>query len=223
MTFAVLAHRMDRRRTAAVPDQVGIAVVLEHGHAVLLRQPQQFGAAHLAHDGAGGILHGRDGVDVFRPDIAPLKVGERGRERISAHALAVQRHADRVDAEQGEPGQRALKALLLDDDGVAARQEHPVNQIERLQRPRHDQEIVGRACDPCFASELGGEEFAQRPVALRSAGEPVAGQRCPLAPQHGLCRCDQAIDRDLVGVVVAADEVVFRKPLPSHRRRRQSG
>ena len=84
---AVLAHRMERGRALAVPDQVGIAVVLEDRHAVLLRQLQQFGAARLGHDGAGRVLHGRDGVDVFRRDAAALQVGQRRRQRVHPHAV----------------------------------------------------------------------------------------------------------------------------------------
>ena len=42
------AHGVDRGRPLAVPDQVGIAVVLEDRHAVRLGQLQQFGAARLA-------------------------------------------------------------------------------------------------------------------------------------------------------------------------------
>ena len=48
MTLPFLAHGMDRGRPLAVPDQVGVAVVLENRHAVVLRQSEQFGAARLA-------------------------------------------------------------------------------------------------------------------------------------------------------------------------------
>ena len=37
-----------------------------------------------------------------------LEVGERGGERIDAHALAVERDAHGVDAEPGKPVERAL-------------------------------------------------------------------------------------------------------------------
>ena len=88
---AMLAHGVDRGRALAVPDQVGIAIVLEDRHAVLLRQLQHLGAARLGHDGAGRVLHGRDGVDVFRRDAAALVVGQRGRQRIHPHAVLVER------------------------------------------------------------------------------------------------------------------------------------
>ena len=101
---AVPAHGVDRRRPLAVPDQVGVAIVLEHRHAVRLRQLQQFGAARLRHDGAGRVLHGRDGVDVFRAHAAALEVVERVRQRVHAHAVAVERDADGVDAEPASAG-----------------------------------------------------------------------------------------------------------------------
>ena len=48
ITPPVCAHGVDRGRALAVPDQVGVAIVLEDRHAVLLRQFQQFEAARLA-------------------------------------------------------------------------------------------------------------------------------------------------------------------------------
>ena len=43
----------------------------------------------------GRVLHRRDGVDHLRLHAARLAVGERGRERIHAHAVLVERNADR--------------------------------------------------------------------------------------------------------------------------------
>ena len=97
-----------------------------------------------------------------------------------------------------------------------------VDEVERLQRAGDDQDVVGGAVDAGVALEFGGEEFAQRPIALRAAGEPIGGERPALAPEHGIDRLDQAVDRNLVGIVVAADETVFRKPGPFRRRRGQS-
>ena len=96
---AVLAHGVERRRPPAVPDQIGVAIVLEDRHAVLLGEPQQLDAARFAQDRAGRILHRRDGVDVFRPHAAALEIVERSGERVHAHAVAVERNADGVDAE----------------------------------------------------------------------------------------------------------------------------
>ena len=52
-----------------------------------------------------------------------LEVGERCRQRVHPHALLVERDADRVDAEPRQPVERALIGLLLDQHGVAARQQ----------------------------------------------------------------------------------------------------
>ena len=76
---------------------------------------------------------------------------------------------------------------------------------------------------PASRLSFAGEEFAQRPVALRAAGEPVGRERLALALEHGIDRVDQAVDRNLVGIVVAADEAVFGKARPPRCRRRQSG
>ena len=219
---AVPAHRVERGRALAVPDQVGVAIVLENRHAVLCGELQELGAARLGHDGAGRVLHGRDGVDVFRRDAAALEVGERRRQRVHPHALMVERNADHIDAEPGQPVQRALIGVALDDDGVAARQQRRVDEVERLQRAGDDQDVVGGAVDAGVALELGGEKFAQRAIALRTAGEAVGGERLALALEHGVDGVDQAFDRDLVGIVVAADEAVFRQPGPLRRRRGQA-
>ncbi len=60
-------------------------------------------------------------------------------------------------------------------------------------------------------------------ITLRTAGKAVGRQRLALAPEHGVDRVDQAVDRNLVGIVVAADETVFGKAGPPRCRRRQSG
>ncbi len=220
---AVPVHRIERGRPFAVPDQVGIAIVLEDRHAVLRGELQELRAACLQHDAAGRVLHGRDGVDVFRRGAAALEVGERGRQRVHPHPLVVERDADHVYAEPGQPVQRALIGLLLDDNGVAARQQRRVDEVERLERAGDDQDIVGDAVDAGIALELRRQKFAKRTVALRTAGKPIGGERLALAPENRICGVDQAVDRDLLGVVVAADKTVFRKSRPPCRRRGQSG
>ena len=128
-----------------------------------------------------------------------------------------------VDAEPRQPVQRALIGFLFDQHGVAARKQRLVDEVERLQRTRNDHDVVGGAGDAGIALELCGEEFAQGTIALRAAGEAVGRERLALAPEHGIDRLDQAVDRHLVGIVVAADETVFGKARPPRRRRRQSG
>ena len=142
---------------------------------------------------------------------------------VRPHAVAVERNADGVDAEARKPVQRALIAFLLDDDGIPARKKYAVDEIERLQRTRRDQDLVGGAGNAGGARELGGQELAQRPVAERAAGEAVGRERPALAREHGVGCRDEAIERDLIGVVVPPGEVVLRGPRPLRRRRRQSG
>ena len=187
------AHRIERGRPFAVPDQIGIAIVLEDRHAILRCELQELGAARLRHDGAGRVLHGRDDVDVYR-----------------------------LDAEPRQSVQRALIGLPLDNNGVAARQQRRVDEVERLQRAGDDQDIVGDAVDAGIALELCRQKFAKRTVALRTAGKPIGGQRLALASENRVCSVDQAFDRDLLGVVVAADKTVFREPRPPCRRSGQS-
>ena len=215
---AVPAHGVKRRRTLAVPDQVGIAIVLENRHAILLREREELGAARLGHDGPGRVLHGRDGVDVFRLDAAPLEVGERLGQRVHPHAVLVKRNADRVDAKPGQPVQRALIGVALDDHGIAAGEQRRVDEVERLQRAGDDQDVIGDAVDAGVALQLAGEEFAQGAIALRAAGKPVGGEHPALAQQHGVDGIDQALDRHAVGIVVAADKAVFGKSRPPRGR-----
>ena len=75
---------------------------------------------------------------------------------------------------------------------------------------------------PASRLSLVVEEFAQGAIALRAAGEPVGRERLALAPQHGIDGIGQAIDRNLVRIVVAADKAVFCQARPLRGRRRQS-
>jgi hypothetical protein len=64
--------------------------------------------------------------------------------------------------------------------------------------------------------------WPQRPVAERPARQPVGGERATLAPEHRRGRRNETIERQLLGIVVAADEIVFGKSGPFGRRRRQA-
>ena len=220
-------HGVERRRPLAAPDQVGIALVLEDHDAVFGGELQQLGAARLAHDGAGRILHRRDRVDVLGLDTLLLQLLELLLQHVEPQAFVVERDADRVDAELDEPGERAAVGLLLDQDGVALADQQAVDQVEALHRARRDQDLVGRAVDTGMALELADQELAQRPVAQRSAVQPVGRERGALALQHRRRRGDQGVDRHMLGVVVAADEIVLGKAVPfdggSGRAGRQQG
>jgi hypothetical protein len=154
---------------------------------------------------------------------APLERLERGGERIHAHAFAVKRNADRFDAQTLQPRERALISRLFDDYGVAALQKDSVHQIERLQGTRGDEDLVGIAANAGGAFELSCQKLAQRPIAERAAGEAVSGEVAALARQHVVHRFDQCSERQLLGVVMAADEIVFGETGPFGRRRRQAG
>ena len=209
-----LGHGVERARPLAGPDQVGIALVLEDHDAVLGGDLQQLGAARLAHDGAGRVLHRRDGVDVLGLDALLLQLLELLLQHVEPQPLVVERNADRVDAELGQLGERAAVGLLLDQDGVALGDQQAVDQVEALHRARGDQDLVGRAVDAGMALELAGQELAQRPVAERAAVQAVGRERGALALQHRRRRGDQGVDRHVLGVVVAADEIVLGEAVP---------
>jgi hypothetical protein len=115
---AAVAHGVERWRPPAVPDQVGITIIFENRHVVRLREPQQLTPARFTHNRASRILHGRDDIDVFGADAAPLEVIERCGDRVNAHAVIVERNAHRIDTQSCKPRQRALIAFLLDENGV---------------------------------------------------------------------------------------------------------
>ena len=129
---AVFAHGIQRRRTFAIPDQIGVAIVLEDRHAMLLGELEHFGTPRFWQNRAGWILHRRHRVNVFRANVAALEIVERRGQRIHAHAIAVERNADRVDAKPRPAIERALIGFGFGDDGIAARQQNAVDQIERL-------------------------------------------------------------------------------------------
>ena len=52
--------------------------------------------------------------------------------------------------------------------------------------------------------------------------QPVGCERLAFAFEHGVDRLDQVVNRNAVGIVVAADKAVFGEPRPSRGRRWQS-
>ena len=76
---------------------------------------------------------------------------------------------------------------------------------------------------PAVALELLREEFAQRPVALRAAGKAVGRKVPAFAREHVGRRLEQPIERNMIGVVVAAGEIVLGEAGPLGGRRRQPG
>src|ERR1700680_2875207 len=115
-----------------------------------------------------------------------------------------------------------LIAAPLHDAGIAGRQQRRVDEIERLQRAGDDHNVVGGAADAGVALQFCRQKFAQAKITLWPAGEPIGGERSALAPEHGAGSVDQALDRDLIRIVIAADKTVFCQPSPPGSRRGQS-
>jgi hypothetical protein len=171
-------------------------------------------SARRAHDGASRILHRRDGVDILGLDALLLQLLELCLQQIEPQALAVERDADNVGADLRELGQRPAIGLLLDQDGVALGEQQAVDQLQPLHRTRSDQDLAGRAGDAGMAFELAGQELAQRPVAQRAAVQPVRRERDALTLQHAGRGVEQRLHRHMLGVVMAADEIVLGKAVP---------
>ena len=96
---AVLAHGVERRRPPAVPDQIGVAIVLEDRHAVCSRRAAAARAGALRSGSCRSDFARSGWCRCISAGRAALEIVERGGERIHAHALAVERNADGVDAE----------------------------------------------------------------------------------------------------------------------------
>src|SRR6185437_14822086 len=92
----VVRHRTQRGRAGTIPDQVGVALVLEDRHAVRFRQAQDFRTPRFTHDGRGRVLHGRNRVDVFGADASVAQLVDCGLEVFAAESVAVDGNTDNV-------------------------------------------------------------------------------------------------------------------------------
>ena len=80
------------------------------------------------------------------------------------------------------------------------------------------------AIDAGVGFQLLDQEFAQTTMALRAIdAEAIGGKRPAFAPQRRIRRGDHTTDRELIGVAVTADEVVFWHAGEFGCRRRQAG
>jgi hypothetical protein len=140
------------------------------------------------------------------------------RQRIDDDPVRVQLHAHQFRAELAEPVQRALVTVFLGQHGIAGVQQQAANHVDALAGPGGDQDVLYWRRDAPLAPGLVGNEPAQPGIALRPESEAIDRQPGPLAPQHRGGRFDQALHRDLLGVVVAADEVILRERRPARRR-----
>src|SRR5262249_57198032 len=156
-------------------------------------------------------------------DTASLEAIERGGHCIHAQSFVIERYPDGIDAEPGEAVERAEIGDLLHQHGVAARQQKAVDKFDALERARSEENLIGCAGNPGVAPELFDQELAQSPVAERAAFEPVSREHLALALEHRGSGCDQLVDRNLLRIIVAADEIVLGKPSPLDRRCWQAG
>src|SRR5436190_9150329 len=130
---ARFAHGVKRGGAAAIPDQIGVALVLENRNPMLLRDAQQLEPALFAHDGAGWILYGGDSVDVFGTDAPRMEMIECRRQGIDPQTLAIERNAYGLYTAPGQPRERAAVAFLLDQHRISRREQNAVDEIYGLQ------------------------------------------------------------------------------------------
>ena len=165
-------QRLERAVGVAV---LGVVVVLDDGHVVLLGEGQQRPPPGQAHGGAGRGLVGRGGVD--QPDV--------GRDPVDHDALV-------VDGDGGDPhphgrpevADRRVPRLL--DGGVIARaQQDPGDEVDRLLGAGGDDKVLGRRLDaPGAADPVGqGPPQLQQPGGVAVAlGDLLEGGHDALAP-----------------------------------------
>ena len=130
---------------------------------------------------------------------------------------------DGIDAQPDQAIERTEIRDLLDQHGIAARQQDAVDQFDALQRAGGDEDLIRRTGNAGVGLELADQKLAQPPIAERAAFQAIARKRTALAPEHGRCGRDQVRNRHLFGIIVPADEVVPREPVPFDRRGRQAG
>ena len=153
-------ERVERRRRAVLPGEIGVALVLEDRHTVLGRQLQQSVPTLDRHDRAGRVLDGRDRVNELRGDPPALQVLQDLFKSIHADAVVVERGRDDVGAEPLHLADRPAIGELLNDHRIAGLDEGGVEEIHALQRARRQHDVVGRAGNAAAAPELGGDKLA---------------------------------------------------------------
>ena len=216
-----VVQRPDRVLVLALENQVGVALVLEDGHAVFLAQLQHSVTAFHGQHGAGGVLQGRDRVDVLRTHAPVPQVFQRLLQVVHAHAVIVHIDANDVDLAPPQVAQGARETERLDDCGVALFQQDLVDQLYPLAGPRRDQNVVNGGVDAAMLTQLSHQELPQRKDALRPAGEVIHGDVAGVAAEHSLRRLDEPFRGNHLGVAVPADEVVLGVTSPRSCGRRQ--
>jgi len=88
----------------------------------------------------------------------------------------VERNADHIDAEPGQPVQRALIGVLLDNHGVATRQQRPLTRSSACSEPETIRMSSATQLIPGVALEFLVVEIRASDGNLRAAGEAVGGE-----------------------------------------------
>ena len=175
MDDAAGVERVQRgRRLDAVPQQVGVALVLEDRDVVFARERDQRVAAIQRQDRRGGVLDGRDRVDEFRRDAAapsarPIAAASASITMPSASSFMPSIFAPSL----AEAVHRALVAEFLDEHGVARIDQQLADHVEALAGAGEDHHVLDRRLDAALASRLVGDELAQPGIALRAEAEVV--------------------------------------------------
>ena len=204
------------------PDQVGVALVLEYGHAVFAAEAQHLVASFHAEHRAGRVLKGGDGVDVLGPDAGVTEVCEGGRQGVHAHAVLVQRHADHVHPQLAPAAHHPLVREEFGDDRVAGFEQHFVNELDTLIGARSDEDVLIARPHAAIVGQFLDEESAQPGVPLRAALHVVGRQVLAFLPQYTGGGFDEFFNGYLLGIIMAADEIVGREPTPGRRPRRRA-
>ena len=189
-------HRADRGAVVAV---LGVVVVLEHQRAGSLR-PGEHRGARLRGEHAAGRPLVRRGED--------QDVGVEVGQRVDAHAVVADRHADHVQAR----ARCAIGRASSEADGSStatvlapAGGQHSDQQRDRLRVAVGDDDRLGIGVGAAHTVEVGGERRAQlhRAVAVEVAetlvgglGEDAAHGAQPGGPREG---------RDVAAAVAEVD------------------
>ena len=196
---------VERGDLLAVVVDVAVAVVLHDDAAVFPGDAQQLHAALARHDVAGGVLVAGEHVDETRGAALAAQAFQRARERIGAHAPAVDRYPDHLDAETAIRANGAGVAVLLHDhDVVASLAQRFRRQGDRLHRAVGEGDSIG--VEPhAFAIEFALRHQPAQALVAEAAG---IGVELDSVAAHGArCGLRQVIGGEGLGVGGAGAEV----------------
>ena len=153
--------------------QLAVGIVFDDGQVQLGGTLDQRDAAFQAERAAGGVLEVGQRVEEARA------AGQLGRDGLGDQAAVIGEHRHVLGLVQAERLQRAQVAGVFDQDLAVLVDQHLAQQVQRLLRAGHDQDLVGRHVG-AGAGQVFGDPLAQRRVAFGRAvlqrGAPVGGQ-----------------------------------------------